>query len=253
MMRRIIKTPVKIDNSFNDKFYNENAVLQERHTIPVTIDRYYTDVNGSIVDKNDAGIPAALKTKFPIYLFSQFDRNGGFKKSLQIVAPIPNTYFLQTFIWGINTPFLSFTGLNTIRTKLKVGDVVLIYTDDIANPTYFVWFVMTCDSVSFASILTNVETTQNDRRLGVLFLKEINYYVTARAQFEQALIISNFDNIGNYRSDAVQPSMFLSPFVDQVGFLTITTEFRIDQYIGMATYFLFEVDQIQMDFIVNKI
>lgn len=253
MIRKIINTPLKIDNSFNDKFYAQNAVLQERHTIPVVVNRYYTDVNGTILDKNDASIPDALKTKFPVYLFSQFDRNGGFKKSLNILPPVPGTYYLQTFIWGVNTPFLSFTGLNNIRVQLKIGDVVLIYTDDIANPTIFVWFVMTCDSVSFASILTNVETTQNDRRIGVLYLKEVNYYVTTRAQFDQGIFISNFDNIGNYRTDSIQPSIFLNPFVEQQGFLTISTEFRIDQYIGMATYFIFDVDSIQMDFIVNKI
>ncbi len=253
MMRKIIKTPLKIDTSFNDKFYNQNSVVQQRHTIPLVIDRYYTDVNGTILDKNDASIPASLKVKFPIYLLSQFDRAGGFKKSLQIVPPLQNTFYLQTFIWGVNTPFLSFTGLNNIRVQLKIGDVVMIYTDDIANPNFFVWFVLTCDSVSYASIVQNVETTQNDKRLGVLYLKEINYYVTARAQFEQAIIISAFDNIGNYRSDAIQPSIFLSPFVDQIGFLTLTTEYKIDQYIGMSTYFIFEVDKIQMDLIVNKI
>ncbi len=253
MKRRIINRSLNIDNSLQDKFYNENAVLQERHTIPLVIDRYYTDVNGLLLDKNDVTIPDALKTKFPIYLLSQFDRSGGFKKSLQIVPPIPGTYFLQTFIWGVNTPFLSFTGLNTIRAKLQIGDVVLIYTDDIANPNFFVWFVLTCDSVSYASIVQNVETTQNDNRLGVLYLKEINYYVTARAQFEQAIIMSAFDNIGNYRSDAIQPSIFLNPFVEQVGFLTLAVEYKIDQYIGMSTYFLFEVDKIQMDLIVNKI
>lgn len=251
MRRVIIKTPLKIDNSFNDNFYRENAVVQEEHTIPLVIDRYFTDVNGTIVDKST--VPAALQVKYPIFIFSQFDRNGGFKKSLQITPPIPGTYYLQTYIQGVNTPFLSFTGANNIRTKLQTGDVIILYTDDIVNPNYFIWFVMSCDSVSFASILSNVETTQNDRRMGVLYLQKMNYYVTARAQFEQPLIIANFDNIGNYRSDAVQPSIYLNPFVEQQGFLTLMLQYRIDQYIGMSTYMLFDVDKIQMDLIVNKI
>lgn len=243
--------PLEIGKSFNDKFYQNNNVVSNEHTIPLVINRYYTDVNGAIVDKNL--VPANLKVNFPVYLFAQFDRNGGYRKSQQITPPIPGTYFLMTYTQGINSPFLAFTGVNTIKGKISSGDIVIIYTDDLENPNYYIWIVISCNSVSFASVLANTETIQNDHRIGVLSLKQINYYVSVREQFDQALVFASYDNIGNFRSDSIQPNIFLSPLVAQQGFLTINTPYKIDQYIGLSMYMVFNCDQIIMDFIVNKI
>jgi hypothetical protein len=249
--RRIINPPLEIGKSFDDKFYRNNTVVSNEHTIPLEVNRYFTDVNGTIVDK--ALVPAKLKVNYPVYLFAQFDRNGGYRKSQQITVPVNGTYFLMTFTQGVNSPFLAFTGANNIKGKLNSGDVVLIYTDDLENPNYFVWIVITCNTVSFASILANTETIQDDRKLGVLYLKKTNYYVTIREQFEQALVYASYDNIGNFRSDSIQPNIFLSPFVDQQGFLTLETPYKIDQYIGMSFYMVFNCDKITMDFIVTKL
>src|SRR6478609_7582332 len=106
LQRRIINRPVELDASMNDKFYQVNGALMQEHTVPLKIARYYTDVNGTIVDK--ALVPNALKVRYPITLFGQFDRNGGWKKSLQAVPVTPGTYFLMTFTAGINQPFLAF-------------------------------------------------------------------------------------------------------------------------------------------------
>lgn len=253
MLRRIRNNPLDFNKDFQDKFYTHNPALMHEHTIPIAINRYFTTVDGTIIDKNDVSIPASLKVRYPIFLLSQFDRNGGYKKSLQVTPPVIGTNYLMTFTQGINSPFLAFTGLNTIKSKLQTGDVVYVYTDDLENPTFFIWFVVSCNSVSVASILGNTESTQDDKRVGVLFLSKINYYVSVRAQFDQALYITNLDNIGNYRSDTIQPSMFLNPLVAQQGFLTLDIKFRIDQYFGITTYMDFTCDQLTMDFIVNKI
>jgi len=107
-------------------------------------------------------------------------------------------------------------------------------------------------------VVYNTETTQHDKRIGILALKEINYYFTGATeaiileQFSQPLNFLNFDNIGNFRGDDIQPSMFLNPFVRQAGFLTISTPFQIDQYKALVFYMVFNVDTIQMDFIVKK-
>lgn len=238
--------------SFNDQFYNgSNPVLQQVHTIPVQVRRFYTDVDGAIVDK--VTVPAALQTKYPIFLFAQFDRNGGYKRSLQVAPPMPGTHYLMTYTQGITSPFLSFTGFNTIKSMLKTGDVVYIYTDNIENPNYFIWIVLSCDTVSLASIVSNVESTQQDERVGALFLKEFNYYVDVRSQFDEAIFFTKFDNIGNYRTDSINPSMNLNPHVEQVGLLTIAAPFKLDQYIGIALYMQYASDSIGFDFQVIKI
>jgi len=257
LQRKIQNTPVSIDASMNDDFYKRNGVLMTEHTIPLKISRYYTDVNGTIVDK--ALVPVNLQVRYPITLFGQFDRNGGWKKSLQAVPVTPGTYFLMTFTSGINQPFLAFTGANNIKGKIGLGDVVNVFTDDLENPNYFIWFVLSSDTVSLSSVVSNTESIQNDKRIGVLNLKEINYYFAGSTeaiileQFSQPLNFLNFDNIGNFRGDDIQPSMFLNPFVRQRGFLTISTPFQIDQYKALVFYMVFNVDSIQMDFIVKKL
>lgn len=252
-MKKIIinKGKAEITRSFNDQFYKQNGALMEEHTVPVTINRYYTDVNGTIIDK--ALVPGSLQVNYPVYLFGQFDRNGGFKRCLQTVSPIPGTFFYMTFVQGISSPFLSFTGANTIKGVIKNGDVVIVYTDDLENPNYFIWIVISSDTVSFASIVANTETTQQDGRIGQLWVKEANYYVSTPGQFYEPIFFNGFDNIGNYKGDSIQPNMNLNPYVEQTGILTLTLDFKVDQYISMCFYMRYSCDQINLDFKVNKI
>lgn len=255
LQRKIVNRGVNMDDSMNDKFYKINGALQTTHTIPVNIARYYTDVNGTIIDK--ALVPASLKVSYPVMLFGNFDRNGGWKKSFQRVPTVPGTFFLMTFTSGINQPFLAFTGANNIKGKIGLGDIVNIFTDDLENPTWFIWFIISSNTVSLASVISNTESMMDDKRIGVLNLFEINYYMPGThavtlEQFSQPLNFLNFDNVGNFRGDDIQPSMFLNPFVQQKGFLTISTPFQIDQYKALVFYMVFNVDSLQMDFIVKK-
>lgn len=254
--RKIENPPVSLDKSMNDKFYKINGALMQEHTIPMAVTRYFTDVNGTIVDK--ATVPNKLKVSYPVMFFGQFDRNGGWKKSLQRVPTMPGTFFLMTYTAGINQPFLSFTGANNIKGQIGLGDIVNVFTDDLENPNFFIWLVISSNTVSLSSIVYNTESTQADGRIGALFLKEINYFIAGsvqdtRAQFDQSLNFLNFDNVGNFRGDTIQPSIFLNPFVFQKGFLTISTPFKIDQYKAMIFYMIFNIDSLQMDFIVKKI
>lgn len=241
-----------ISKSFNDQFYQgRNAIIQQTHTIPVRIRRYYTDVDGIVLDKNT--VPVALQQRMPVMLFSQFDRAGGYKRSLQIVPPAPGIFYLMTYTQGVNQPFLSFTGFNTVKGFIGTGDVVYIYTDNVENPNYFIWIVVSCDSVSMASITSNTESTQKDDRIGSLYLKEFNYLVDVRSQYDEPIYFARFDNVGNYRYDSINPNMNLNPYVEQIGLLTIQAPFKLDQYIGMNFYMQFASDLLHLDFQVIKI
>jgi hypothetical protein len=242
---------ININKTFNDKFYKQNPALMLEHSIPVKITRYFTDVNGTIVDKTL--VPASLQVKYPIYLLGQFDRNGGYKKSITATPPMPGTFYYMSFTQGVNSPFLSFTGLNTIKGFIRTGDIVEVFTDDLENPTYFVWFVISSEPVSISSIISNTESTQADNRIGVLYVQNYQYVSDNAAQYFEPIIYSRFDNIGNYRTDSVQPYIYKTPYVEQTGILTIDNDFKLDQYIGLNMYFLFATNSITLTFKVVKI
>jgi hypothetical protein len=242
---------LKISESFQDKFFQVNPALMPEHSIPVKIKRYYTDVNGTVVDK--AAVSAAMQVKFPVYMLGQFDRNGGFKKSLIAVPPTPGTFYIMTYTVGINAPFLAFTGANNIKNYLQVGDVVQVYADDVENPNFFCWIIQSANPVSLSSVIANTETTMVDGRIGGLFIREFNLAVSDDSQYYEPFHFTKMDNIGNLRDDQVQPSMYFSPYTQQTGFLTIETMFKLDQYLGINFYMLYDVDDISLTFKTNKI
>ena len=246
-------TPLKIDRNFNDRFYRQNPALVLNHSIPLRITRYFTDVDGLITDKNSVLIPDVLKTRYPVLLLGQFDRNGGYRKSLAAVPPMPGTFYFMSFTYGVNSPFLSFTGNNTIKSQLQIGDVVEVYTDDLETPSWFVWFVISSEVTSIASIVGNTESIQKDDRIGALFIKSYNFVSDNDLQYYEPIHYTKFDNIGNYRDEQISPFMFKTPMVEQTGLLTIDTDFKLDQYIGLNMYFLFATNQILLTLNVTKI
>ena len=247
----MVRNSLNLNKNFNDKFYKQNPALVLEHSIPLKITRYFTDVNGTIVDKTL--VPASLQTKYPVFLLGQFDRNGGYKKSIASVSPMSNTFYFMSFVQGINSPFLAFTGLNNIKGVIKTGDIVEVYTDNIETPTYFIWFIITAEPVSIASIISNTETTQKDNRIGALYIKNYNYVTDNSSQYFEPIYYTFFDNIGNFRYDTVQPYMFKTPFTEQSGILTIDTDFKLDQYIGINMYFLFSTNEITLTLNVQQI
>lgn len=255
MKKRLIvhRGVADMNKTFHDQFYKENSVLMELHSVPVIIKRFYTDVDGQILDKNDLTIPDDLKVKLPVFLFGQFDRNGGYKRLQQAVPTVGGQNFFMTYTQGVNSPFLPFTGLNTIKGQIKTGDIVIVYTDHLENPNFFTWIVVSSENVSLASITSNTESLQLDGRIGQLWFKETNLKVDVESQFYEPLFFSQFDNIGNYRFDTIQPNMFLTPHVAQHDFLTLDTPFKLDQYLGLAFYIQFACDLITLNFKVEKI
>jgi len=95
----------------------------------ITLKRFYTDVDGVVLDKNDVLIPDALKVQYPIWLFSQFDRAGAYYLCNKNFPPEVGTEYLCSFVYGISNPlFFGFSGLSDIQTKLIPGDLVSVNT-----------------------------------------------------------------------------------------------------------------------------
>ena len=241
---------------FTPKLKDANSRMPDilEHTIPISIQRFFTNVDGTIVAKNT--VPLALQVKYPIMLLGEFDKDGGYAIALQNVPPAPGTRYIMSFVNGSGNSSMSitgFSGLNDIQGKLSVGDIVHVFTDDITNPNYFVWLVVKSTYGSLASIIGNTKTTQKDFRFGQLVAKEINFFVDDQSQFNESIHFTRADNLGTWKDDPIQPYIFRNPFTEEQGFITIKSDITIDQFQGLNFYMVFAADNLTMDFKVKKI
>lgn len=238
------------------------STLQRRHSLPVIVTRYFTDVNGTILAKNDAGLVAAgMATDYPLFLLGEFDREGGYKIGLSSLTPkqVPGSavtpIIYTTFVNGVtgtsNNIVTPFSPFNTIQAQLKQGDMCAVYVDSLAC-NYFCWIVQTNNYGALSSILSNLKSSQNDRRLGPLFCYEINWYAP-ETQWDQALHFIQADNLGTWADNQIQPYMFKTPFNVQQGFITVSTDFTIDQYMEIGTMFEIATDQMSFNFNIEKV
>lgn len=224
------------------------------HSIPVTIKRYFTDVNGTIVDKNT--VPDALKTFYPFFVFGEFDRQGGYGMSLKALAPDPSTKYLLSFVNG--NAFMSqmiaggFSGVNDIKNFIAVGDLVHVYTDDNQNPNYFIWIVQTFNQGSLGSVLNNAASAQKDGLIGPITLESWKFHADNENQFGQPFWLIRSTNITTIQVNQLQPNVFKDPFVEQINLIEVTASFNLDQYLGIGVKFLFDTDIITMNFKLNE-
>ena len=243
-----------MDFSLQRQTPKPDNTLFARHSLQVTVNKYYTDVDGAIIAKGAA--PVALQTKFPVMLLGAFDSDGGYKIGLQNVAPILDTYYLMSFVNGngvTSANVVGFSGLNSIKDQIKIGDVVHVYTDDLQNPNFFVWIVLSGENSSYNSVLQNLKTTQQDLRINPLKVNTINFYASNDDQFLEALHYTICDNLGSYRDDSVNVKSFKTPMVEEINFLTIPTEMLLTQYLGVNTYMPFTVDNISLTFKMERV
>lgn len=233
-----------------------NNVVVDRHTIPVNVTRYITDVNGAILAITDPLIIAAnLNVSYPVFLFGEFDRQGGYYIGNKVCPPRGASVYLTSFVNGqgnTSASIIGFTGFNEIQGRLKHGDIVQVYTDSLQNPNYFVWIVLTHSSASIGSIMTNLKTEQKDNRNGKLFVEGINYYYQNALQLDEALHVSIADNLGTYLDDSIQPNIYKSPMVAQPDLIYLQVNFVLNQFMGLNFYLRPDIDNVSFDFdIVN--
>lgn len=240
-----------VDLNVKPQSVNPRTVLVKEHTIPVTVKKIYTDVDGVIIDK--AILPAGLQTQIPVFLLGEFDRMGGYKIGNQTVRVNPNWKYLLSFVNGNGTGahnVVGFTGLATIYNELLTGDIIVVYTDSLTAPSYFCWIIVQNNYASIASIIGNLESSQNDRRIGPIVIHEINYTSDNEDQFKQGIFILHYANIGTWRQNSIDPlGMYRSPYDVQEQLIRIPIKpLFLDQYTGFAFQMIFDCDKLQMDF-----
>lgn len=247
--------PPTIDMNQRREFVGPQSVLQPWHTVAIKVARYFTDVNGTVIDKTDAGLIAAgMVESYPVFILGEWDRQGGYRVGLSICPPIGNIRPLITFVNGVTgtshnyiTPFSIF---NTIQQRLNIGDIVQVFVNDISSPSYFAWIVYSNNVAPLASIIANLATTQDDRRLMKLKATEINFVCTNfTLQLSEQWNYYHVDNIGRIKNNGISYNMFNTPMRVLPNVLTFQTSFDINQYVGIATYIISDIDE--MTFNIN--
>lgn len=243
------------------KFGSQNQILPRLgnphhyfNTIPIIIKRYFTDVNGTIVNK--ALVPPALQVEYPFAVFGDYDKQGGYSNSFKALQPIPGTEYLLSFVNGmgfIPQTLTGFSGVNTVKNVIGFGDLVHVFTDDSQNPNYFVWIVQKNSYGSLGSIVGNSETDQKDGMLGKLYLQEFQYTTDNPVeQWRNPIHFVRSTNNSTWRSDQVQPYIFKTPDNEQAELITIKCEFNLDQFLALVNYFYFDTEIITWNFKIRN-
>ncbi len=233
---------------------SKKAVLQylkdpwtKTETFPINVSRYFTDVDGVIINK--ALLPLPLQVKIPFYLFGEFDRVGGFVYGNN-VTPVSNWVLLDQFTGGVNTPFLFAAVGNTIHIKINRGDSVLVYTDNIDVPTYYCFMIINSPNGSYVSIMQN-SNYQKDGRYGIVNFKQCRYFSQNTRQYGEVIEVLNFDNLGNFVKDSFNASNYLTPEYNETLSVLMPMEFKLHPLVEFTSYLLFAVDEINFSFQLN--
>lgn len=243
----------------------EQSVLKElksghkRWTFAIDVRRFFTDVNGAIIDK--ALVPAKFKIKYPIYMIGDFDKNGGYRQAQNVRPPLPGIVYLTSFVvgGGFSTfNIVGFSGVDTIKDQLLPGDIVNVFTDSNLNPSIFIWIVQQNTFGALGSILNNFSTMQDDKHLGPIKLKNANYYAldvnnqSVTDQFDEDWFMTTTDNIGNQNTNSIRTATWLTPETKQTGFVRVQLDWSFTQYLGVNFYMIFNTDFISVNFNLNQ-
>lgn len=224
----------------------------KKDALQIVVNRIFTDINGTVYDKNDAAIPDNLKTDYPVYVFGQYDFEGAYYLGLKNTPPPAAAPFLLADIYGRGNPFFyGFSGLADINRYVKPGDLITVYADNLAAPSWFIWVIQRCSNKSLGSILNNLPNLPTDPDYGYINVTSLDYYADNDEQWKQVLTMIKYDYLGLVGSDEIQPFMYRTPATFNNGFTPIRWKFRLDQYIGINTRFIFESDSITLTFQVE--
>lgn len=229
--------------------------LYAQGSLNIKIKRFYTDVNGLVIDKATA--PAALKVSFPVYLLGNFDRIGGYNISQKVYPSKAVTPFFETYVHGYGIQSFLFTpgfynDPASINQRLQLGDIVTVYTDNLSAPNYFVFIVQTCDYGSLASIISNTQTQQQDGVIGQLHVKNIGYQVDNDDELNNVWQMLSFDNLGQFKQTPYAPITAKQPLYKLTDFIELPISFLMTQFTGITFYFNFASESVNVNLRISK-
>lgn len=206
----------------------------------IKVSKFFTDVDGQIIDKNS--VPIGLQTKYPVFLFNTFDHNGAYKISLTDTPVQGDAFFYRFYVESEGYDPLQFSGFNTIESQITTGDLVFVFTDDLANPNFFIYLIHSITNRSVASIIKTLPCSGLE--MGMLKL-----FYDNTLNFNELLRFVKTNQLGIYKSDSIAPLAYKTPDYQQVNVIDISLKnFRLTPYLGINTYIQHTSDILEFDF-----
>lgn len=204
--------------------------------IPLTARKFYTDTDGSIIDK--ATLPANLQTDMPLYLLGKNDMDSSFRAATQLV-PVNASWTYYLFSIGSQYTFLDFTGLNNIRTQISSGDLVFIYVDNYSAPTYYCWVIVSIDQKPAATVIANADGTEMIENV-IISTSNVN-------QFLQKFTFIKVTKFGDYSENTIGISTARDPYVVLEDQALLNISFLFSPENGLCTRLLFATDSMTFE------
>lgn len=232
-----------------DSLAKRNGKMQAG--LNINIARYYTDVDGAVIDKTAA--PAALQVSLPVFLLGNFDRVGGYAVGQKTITWPGTAKFLCTYVHGYDPPFAWDSGFNTLAEFLNFGDIVTVFTDSLDAPTGFAFIVQTVQYGALASIISNTQTVQDDGQVGMMRVNGVSFQTDNASQVAEFWLIVRYDNLGLFVSEPFNPLQYKGPFHKLNDFIELDINFLLTQYKGISLLMLYDTNYMNVNFKIYRV
>lgn len=230
----------------------------KRFEVQAKIKRYTTDPLGVI--QAPAAIPVSQRKNLPFHLFGEFDRQGGYAVANMVTNPHINGYYdndifyLATYVYGINSPFILFNPVSDLNQNLSPGDIIHLFVDSLTAPNFYHFVVISAGKhlAGFASLVSQSNISQIDDKTGFwgsFKIAVIDYIFTNRIQVKQPLftIQTRFDGV--YQKQQINPMEFYTPnYLPGVNIFTVPLGILVNQYTGLSGILDFNETELQLIF-----
>ena len=125
-------------------------MFQNKNNIRVDIDRFWFDTDGQILDAS--AVPSNLRTRLPFFMWGKFDYDCNYRNASLSLNSEPWQY---VGCYNRSEIKFLFTGLNTIQTRMKNGDLSLLFTDDLIAPSIYAIVVLSSQGSGITGIIEN--------------------------------------------------------------------------------------------------
>lgn len=206
----------------------------------VSVKRMYTDVNGTIVDKNT--LPTNLKVEIPYYLFNDSDRRNGLIQTSKTIK-INDWKHYGSFIRGFDPLPVLFSGLNDYIEFVSNGDLVNVYVDSNYAPSYYCFVVISWPNTGYSIFLNRDFQKQ-------IYIQEISMLCTDnKKQLMEPIFWNHYDIAGNYDQKSYNPISYNQTDYKFGDYIPLPFKMRPDYYIGLISRIKFETEEIQFTII----
>jgi hypothetical protein len=222
----------------------------KKFPLNLNVSRYTTDSNGTVLAPG--AVPVSERNPFPFHLFGNFDREGGYAVADNLCADYYNTLLFGVYVWGLNTPLFFFNPAASINSKMKKGDVVFIYVDDLDAPNYFTFVIVSSLYGAYSSLISQTNMVSVDPRgMQTIFrIREIRYswFDTNDVQLEQPLFIVQTKYDSAVKTDALSPAAYYVPEQKNVKIARIPVDLALNTYMGVSGFLAFENPVLNLSF-----